>query len=85
MPIFEYKCGACGHQFEKITSRAMADEVDCEKCESAKTERLLSVFGVASGSKSSDLPCGEGACKMPPMPGGMPSPCSAGACPAMMN
>ena len=30
MPIYEYKCGACGSEFEAITSYAQRNEQQCE-------------------------------------------------------
>ena len=43
MPLYEYKCEDCGHEFEEIVSFSNADNVACEKC-GGKTERLVSTF-----------------------------------------
>ena len=42
MPTYEYKCGSCGHQFEKFSTK-MTDEssVDCPRCDGL-AERLIS-------------------------------------------
>ncbi|MCL4813465.1 MAG: zinc ribbon domain-containing protein [Vicinamibacteraceae bacterium] len=54
MPMFEYRCRACGREFEKlILSTRQAPDVACPGCESAEVERLLSTFGVGSGGGSS--------------------------------
>src|SRR2546423_4216420 len=42
MPTYEYKCDACGHQFERFQS-IMADPVRrCPECGKAKVRRLIS-------------------------------------------
>jgi putative FmdB family regulatory protein len=48
MPIYEYRCLACGHQFEALV-RAHDTPV-CESCQSTELERLLSMFAVSSES-----------------------------------
>ena len=59
MPIYEYRCRQCHSEFEKMTTIAKADEVECEKCGSPDTERLLSVFGVGSGKSEFSCPAGN--------------------------
>jgi putative FmdB family regulatory protein len=55
MPIYEYQCKACGERFERLVRRMSSSEaVRCPKCESVKTERALSVFGVGKGGTSSE-------------------------------
>ena len=47
MPIYEYQRKSCGERFEKLVrTMSSSERVTCPKCESAKTERALSVFGV---------------------------------------
>ena len=41
MPLYEYRCTACGHVFEKIQSFSAPDEKSCPKCGSP-VERLIS-------------------------------------------
>jgi putative FmdB family regulatory protein len=54
MPIYEYRCVACGHQFEALV-RAQ-DTPSCERCKSTDLERLLSMFAVSSeGTRQSSL------------------------------
>lgn len=48
MPIYEYRCQACGHQFELLVLREATPA--CASCGSAKLERLLSMPGVKSQS-----------------------------------
>jgi putative FmdB family regulatory protein len=73
MPIFEYVCGECGHQFERIVRGAEA--LSCPACASASLQKQLSVFAVnTKGNPRQALPvspcgsCGDprgpGACSM---------------------
>ena len=75
MPLREYRCAACGHEFEVLeggTSRAEA----CEACGSSKIDKLLSVFA-ARGAPSRDNPCADFGCSS--------EQCAAGTCPALPN
>jgi putative FmdB family regulatory protein len=40
MPIYEYKCRACGHQFETLVRTSSTP--DCPSCQSVDLERVLS-------------------------------------------
>ena len=51
MPLYEYRCLACGHQFEALV-RAH-DTPACKTCQSTQLERLLSMFAVSSESTRS--------------------------------
>lgn len=54
MPIYEYRCTACGHQFEALVR--VNDTPACESCHSTDLERLLSMFAVSSeGTRSASL------------------------------
>lgn len=50
MPIFEYRCGRCGHEFEKLVT-GTATTVTCPECRSRKVVKKFSVFGAKSGGK----------------------------------
>ena len=45
MPIYEYQCGACGHQLEKLQKLSDAPLTDCPACEKAELTKLLSAPG----------------------------------------
>jgi putative FmdB family regulatory protein len=51
VPLYEYRCAACGHEFEALV--AIGATPDCPRCGSASLERLLSTFGVSSESTRS--------------------------------
>lgn len=54
MPIFEYECSSCAHQFEElVSSSASEEEVVCPACGSEKTRRVLSAFALSNSGKSS--------------------------------
>ena len=41
MPLYEYKCEKCGHQFEKIEGHSASTTKKCPKC-GAKATRMIS-------------------------------------------
>lgn len=41
MPLYEYRCKNCGHQFEKIQSFSAPEEKECPVCQ-GPLEKLLS-------------------------------------------
>src|SRR5438128_12417098 len=42
MPTYEYKCDACGHQFERFQSITADPIRRCPECGKAKVRRLIS-------------------------------------------
>jgi putative FmdB family regulatory protein len=74
MPIFEYVCNDCHHEFEALVYGKQ--KAECPKCQSKKLEAQLSVFavsakgGASSQSSFSDGPAGAcGSCGDPRGPG----------------
>src|SRR5437870_9349458 len=49
MPLYEYKCLACGHQFELLILRA-SQPVACPACATESVEKQISLFAVNSES-----------------------------------
>ena len=49
MPLYEYKCLGCGHQFELLLLSA-SETVICPRCAAESVERLLSMFAVSSAA-----------------------------------
>ena len=73
MPIFEYVCKECQHEFEALVFGKQ--KAECPKCQSKKLEPQLSVFAVSAKGSASSAPsagpcgsCGDargpGACSM---------------------
>ena len=42
MPIYEYRCNACGHELERIQRMSDAPLTDCPDCGEAELRRLVS-------------------------------------------
>jgi len=63
MPVYEYACRKCGHEFEELV---FGDEKPvCPKCKAAKPEKKFSVFG----TQGEPAPPGCGTCGDPRGPG----------------
>jgi putative FmdB family regulatory protein len=76
MPIFEYICKECDHQFEALVYGQ--EKAACPKCKSKKLAPQLSVFAVsAKGASSSGSAPSRGACGSCGDPRG-PGACSLG-------
>jgi putative FmdB family regulatory protein len=71
MPIFEYVCQECKHDFEALVFGK--DKAECPKCHSKKLEPQLSVFAAVGGTRSAAEPA-AGPC------GSCGDPRGAGAC-----
>ena len=71
MPIFEYLCKKCQHQFEAIVNGATV--VECPSCASRRLEKQLSVFATSGKDQPSlraSAPAGPcGSCGDPRGPG----------------
>lgn len=57
MPLFEYVCVECDSEFEKIVPTSKT-KVNCNKCQSARVEKKLSVFAVAGPGTDVDFDSG---------------------------
>jgi putative FmdB family regulatory protein len=67
MPIYEYTCGACQEEFERLVMGSSA-QVACPRCGSRKLRKRFSTFGMSgvqkpfAGSSSSCGPCKKSSC-----------------------
>jgi putative FmdB family regulatory protein len=61
MPIYEYACGGCGHEFETLVRNGATPE--CPSCHSTDLHKQLSVFAT-TGDTTKAAPV-------------MPSPCDS--------
>lgn len=65
MPIFEYRCGKCGHVTAFLEKADVRHAHPCEKCGSKNTEKVFSTFAAKSGTLlSSDSNCPTGTCPL---------------------
>jgi len=53
MPLYEYQCRACKHQFEALVRNREVPR--CPSCQSEDLERLLSSFGMSSLEHTKEL------------------------------
>lgn len=58
MPIYEYKCQDCEADFEEIVSVNAEKNPHCPSCNSARTEKKLSIFGSIGSTKRGGSSCG---------------------------
>lgn len=69
MPIYEYRCGGCGKDFEALVRSST--KVECPHCQSTTLEKKLSVFAAAVNTSAQPAmaagPCGT--CGHPDGPG----------------
>src|SRR5947208_15106587 len=52
MPLFDFRCRACGHQFEALVRPQDAEGPRCSACQATDLERLLPTFAVSSQEKT---------------------------------
>ena len=68
MPLYEYRCAGCGHEFEALVGVRDADRTECPACGSVPARRLFSVIAAVRpdaspvrGGASALQPAGNGA------------------------
>jgi putative FmdB family regulatory protein len=52
MPLYDFRCRACGHEFEALL-RPPENNVSCPACRHADVERMLSAFAVSTDERRS--------------------------------
>ena len=55
MPIYDYRCGACGHGFEKLVMPSKEPELICPDCDSKEVERVASIPTLTGTSSKHDV------------------------------
>jgi putative FmdB family regulatory protein len=65
VPIFEFTCRACRHEFETLVRSA--EIPSCTQCASTALDKKLSVFATSQQKETAVGPCG--ACGHPGGPG----------------
>lgn len=73
MPLFEYACRTCDHEFEALV-RASSDTPECPSCHGTSLERRLSVFAAHTNGTAASAPMPSGPC------GACGDPRGPGAC-----
>jgi putative FmdB family regulatory protein len=72
MPIFEYACGVCGHEFEAFVTAERKPA--CPACESEALMKRFSSPGFVGAGESRPAPAPQGGCGA----GGASCACRAG-------
>lgn len=65
MPIFEFECSQCRHQFEVLVANSEKDRVQCPACGASEIRQKLSVFSSpksSGGSAPSSQPAMPSCC-----------------------
>jgi putative FmdB family regulatory protein len=64
VPLFEFTCKKCGHNFEDLVTLTEWNDgkVKCPACNSKRVERELSSFATGGGGISGGLGDGGGGC-----------------------
>jgi len=52
MPIYDFQCRACSHEFEALVRPQDQEPPRCPSCQSVDLERLLSSFAVSTAEKT---------------------------------
>jgi putative FmdB family regulatory protein len=60
MPIYEYACKECQHEFEALVYGSR--KAECPKCASKKLAPKFSVFAVSAPGTSAKVPRAAGGC-----------------------
>ena len=58
MPIYIYRCRACGAEFEKLVLSAdRADQAICPVCQAEQVERRPALFGLGGSAAAAERSC----------------------------
>lgn len=89
MPIYEYQCSACGHQFDALQKMSDAPLSECPACHKPALQKMISAAGFRlsgggwyetdfkSGSKKNVTEKATSSAASP----AKPSCCNGGSCP----
>ncbi len=65
MPIYEYECKKCGHQFEMLVGfNEKEKDLACPECSTKNPEKLFSAFASFGGSSVSSAPAHGHTCSL---------------------
>lgn len=52
MPLFDFHCRSCGHDFEALVRPGPAGAAACPSCQSQDLDKLLSTFSMSSSERT---------------------------------
>lgn len=65
MPIYEYRCQLCGHQFEKLVRFSKPDKkIECPNCHTRQVTKQISLFASHSSHDDINNSCASGMCQI---------------------
>ena len=76
MPIHEFACQQCGHQFETLV-RSSSSTPECPQCHSTELAKRLWVFATSASGAADPMPMMAGPCGSCGHPDG-PGACGMG-------
>jgi len=86
MPIYEYRCNACGHELEALQKMSEAPLLECPACDKPDLQKLVSAAGFrlkGSGWYETDFKPGGSKESKPSTEGqNCAAPACGGSCPA---
>jgi len=87
MPIYEYRCNACGHELEALQKLSDEPLQDCPACDRPELTKLVSAAGFrlkGSGWYETDFKPGAGkeSCAASSQDSATPPCANGGGCPA---
>ena len=84
MPIYEYRCPDCGHEFEQMRRMSAPPLTECPECGKPTLKKMISAAGFRlSGGGLYETDFKKGAKKNVHDAGSKSeAPCASGACPA---
>jgi putative FmdB family regulatory protein len=56
MPLYEYRCRECHHQFEALLPSYSANSATCPTCGAAEPRRLISVIAGMANRTAAPVP-----------------------------
>ena len=59
MPVYEYICTQCGHEFEELVFSS-SEEVSCPECDSTKVQKKVSAVGSMGSGGGGCVSTGSG-------------------------
>ena len=63
MPLYEYRCAACGAEYESLVARAGDPAPECPRCGASGAARRWSTFAVVTSvAPKGTGPCGSSDC-----------------------
>jgi len=83
MPIYEYQCAACEHEFDALQKMSDDALTDCPECNKPELKKLISAAGFrlkGSGWYETDFKKGSTSKEAAPAAPAASGCCSGGAC-----